>query len=50
MGANSQSGCDNLLFRNFFAEHCKKMKEFGPQGGRESLAPPLDMPMNLFIF
>ena len=24
-----------------FAENCMKMKEFGPQGGRASLAPPL---------
>ena len=28
-GANSQSGCANLLF---FAEHCMKMKEFWPPG------------------
>ena len=29
----------------FFAEKCIKIKEFGPQGGRASLAPPLDPPM-----
>ena len=27
IGANSQSGCANLLF---FAENCVKLKEFGP--------------------
>ena len=26
----SQSRCTNLLFCNFFAENCMKMKEFGP--------------------
>ena len=26
---------------HIFAENCMKMKEFGPQGGRASLAPPL---------
>ena len=30
-GANSQSGCANLLFCKFFAENCRKMKEFGPE-------------------
>ena len=29
-----------IIFQ-FFAENCMKMKEFGPQGGRASLAPPL---------
>ena len=38
-GANSQSGCANLIFYNFLAENCKKMKEFGPRRGRPSLAP-----------
>ena len=33
-----------IIFR-IFAENCMKMKEFGPQGGRASLAPPLDPPM-----
>ena len=37
--ANSQSGCANLLFCNYFAENCMKMKEFGPRG-ITSLAPP----------
>ena len=27
-------------FAIFFAENCMKMKEFGSQGGRASLAPP----------
>ena len=27
-----------------------KMKEFGPQGGRASLAPPLDPPMLTVMF
>ena len=30
---------------HIFAENCMKMKEFGPPGGRASLAPPLDPPM-----
>ena len=30
---------------HIFAENCMKMKEFGPQGRRASLAPPLDPPM-----
>ena len=29
-----------IIFQ-FFAENCMKMKEFGPPGGRASLAPPL---------
>ena len=29
-----------IIFQ-IFAENCMKMKEFGPQGGRASLAPPL---------
>ena len=28
-----------IIFQ-FFAENCMKMKEFGPPGGRASLAPP----------
>ena len=32
-----------LLFCNYFAENCMKMKEFGPGGA--SLAAPLDPPM-----
>ena len=34
---------------HIFAETCMKMKEFGPQGGRASLAPPLDPPMLMFM-
>ena len=30
-GANSPSGCADLLFYNFFAENCMKMKEFEPR-------------------
>ena len=33
-----------IIFQ-FLAENCMKMKEFGPPGGRASLAPPLDPPM-----
>ena len=33
-----------IIFQ-FFAKNCMKMKEFGPPGGRASLAPPLDPPM-----
>ena len=29
-GANSQSGCANLLFCKFFAESCMKMKDLDP--------------------
>ena len=29
-----------IIFQ-IFAENCMKMKEFGPPGGRASLAPPL---------
>ena len=36
---NSQSGCANLLFCNFFAENCMRMKEFGT-GGHTFLVPP----------
>ena len=36
------------LFFQLFAENCMKMKEFGPPGGRASLAPPLDPPMVSF--
>ena len=35
----------NYYFPIFFAENCIKMKEFGPPGGRASLAPPLDSPI-----
>ena len=35
-----------IIFQ-FFAENCMKMKEFGPPGGRASLAPPLDPPMRM---
>ena len=35
--ANSQSGCANLLFCNFFAKNYMKMKEFGPPGGSRPL-------------
>ena len=34
-----------VLFCNFFAKSCMKMKEFGAWGGLASLAPPLDPPM-----
>ena len=30
MDVNSRTGCANLLFCNFVAENCKKMKEFEP--------------------
>ena len=35
----------NAIIFQFFVENCMKMKEFGPGGGRASLAPPLDPPM-----
>ena len=38
-----------IIFQNF-AENCMKMKEFGPLGGRASLAAPLDPPMFLYSF
>ena len=40
-GANFQGGDKNLLFGQIFPKNCMKMKEFGPRGGRASLAPPL---------
>ena len=46
-GDNSQSGCANLLFCNFFAKNCMEMKEFGPRRGcipGARFDPP--MPMN----
>ena len=45
-GANSQSGCANLLFCKFVAENCMKMKEFEPREGHASLTTPLDLPMD----
>ena len=39
-GANSQSGCTNLLFCEFFAKNCMKMKQFGPRGDHVNGAPP----------
>ena len=53
LGAHVSGGSRNfpkekvLLFLNFFAENCMKMKEFGPPGGHASLAPPLDTPMHV---
>ena len=41
---NSKSGCANLLFCNFFAKNCMKMKKFGPGGGARPWYP-LDPPM-----
>ena len=38
-GANSQSGCANLLFCKFFVENCMRMKEFGPRGGPRTWRP-----------
>ena len=44
-GANYTSGCANLFFWPKTA--CMKKKEFWPPGGRTSLAPPLDPPLEL---
>ena len=30
----------------YFPKNCMKLKEFGPRGGRASLAPPLDPPLD----
>ena len=38
-----------LLFCNFFAENCMKMKEFGPQGEGARSWRPLDPPMVLLL-
>ena len=35
---------------HIFAENCMKMKEFGPPGGRASLAPPLGSANAICIF
>ena len=48
-GANFQGGDANLLFGQIFTENCMKMKEFGPGGQCVSLAPPLDLLMELLI-
>ena len=37
-----------LLFFNFFAENCMKMKKFRPLG-HMSLASPLDLPMEVHL-
>ena len=39
----------NLLFGNIFAEGYMKMKEFGPRGGRASLALSFDPPLDPVI-
>ena len=39
-GANSQSGCANLLFY-FEAEKCIKMKKFGSRARAHPLDPPM---------
>ena len=44
-GANSQSGCANLLFWKFLAENRLKMKEFGLWGHASLAPPPLDPPV-----
>ena len=38
--SNSQSGCANLLFCNFFAENYMKMKEIASRGGMLPWSPP----------
>ena len=42
-GGDSKSGY--IIIMQFLAENCMKMKEFGPQRGRASPAPPMDLPM-----
>ena len=43
-GANSWGGRQHTILPNF-PKNCMKLKEFGPPGGRMSLAPPLDPPL-----
>ena len=44
-GAPTPKGA--IIFQ-IFVKNSMKMKEFGPPGGRVSLAPPLDPPMLLW--
>ena len=48
-GANSPGGRQHTILPNF-PKNCIKLKEFGPPGGRVSLAPPLDPPLKVFLF
>ena len=47
-GANSSGGRQHTILPNF-PKNCMKLKEFGPRGGRASLAPPLDPPLFYLI-
>ena len=40
----------NLIFCNFFAENCMKMKEFGRRVGARVRDTPLDPPIRDYIF
>ena len=44
-GANPKGGGANLKFGQFFPKTAWKWRNFGPEGGRASLAPPLDPPL-----
>ena len=47
LGANSQSGCANLLFCRFFAKSCMKRIRIRGWGTRPWF--PLDLPMHWFL-
>ena len=52
-GANSPSGCGNLLFCKFFAKNCMKMKEFGPrkgEGGRSVIWSDTSWKLSILSF
>ena len=44
-GALTQKGGRQPIIWPFFPENCMKMKKFWARGGRASLAPPLDPPL-----
>ena len=46
-GANSKSGCETLLFSQFFP---KNLKEFRPEGSTRIHCAPLDPPMKCVLF
>ena len=47
-GVTLKSGCEKLLFGQFFPKDCKKLKEFGTgDGGGDVPGAPLDPPMQI---
>ena len=50
-GANSNGGCEKLLFGHFFPKTCMKLKEFGPGdgGGGMHLWHPLRSANGMYV-